>query len=230
MKTAIKAALFSILLVATAAHAKPGGGNNNNNNQGSNPGPGHSGAGDVTLSSQPSSAFALVQGQQINPVQSNAGFATQFATPSQTPANGWTLAGTVEKDNGMAFSDKVVGDGLSFSLSKATGSDVNGTWSVSNSSSKNTTLDLVLSFHAGNNVGSFLFNDLTINAGQTMNGTWLIQWLNNANSANSVPAFSNVAFYTGSFSQTAAVPEPSTYAMLLGGLALMGYVARRRKA
>jgi hypothetical protein len=29
---------------------------------------------------------------------------------------------------------------------------------------------------------------------------------------------------------TAAVPEPETYAMLLGGLALMGFVARRRKA
>jgi len=29
---------------------------------------------------------------------------------------------------------------------------------------------------------------------------------------------------------TAAVPEPETYAMLLGGLAMMGFVARRRKA
>jgi hypothetical protein len=29
---------------------------------------------------------------------------------------------------------------------------------------------------------------------------------------------------------TAAVPEPETYAMLLGGLAMMGFVARRRKS
>jgi hypothetical protein len=29
---------------------------------------------------------------------------------------------------------------------------------------------------------------------------------------------------------TAAVPEPETYAMLLGGLGLMGFMERRRKA
>lgn len=31
-------------------------------------------------------------------------------------------------------------------------------------------------------------------------------------------------------SLAAAVPEPETYALMLGGLALMGFVARRRKA
>jgi hypothetical protein len=35
--------------------------------------------------------------------------------------------------------------------------------------------------------------------------------------------------FTGS-DVAAAVPEPETYAMLLGGLALMGFVARRRKS
>jgi hypothetical protein len=30
-------------------------------------------------------------------------------------------------------------------------------------------------------------------------------------------------------SSVAAVPEPETYAMLLGGLALVGAIARRRK-
>ena len=38
------------------------------------------------------------------------------------------------------------------------------------------------------------------------------------------------AFYGGSISAVAAVPEPETYAMLLSGMALMGFVARRRKA
>jgi hypothetical protein len=33
-----------------------------------------------------------------------------------------------------------------------------------------------------------------------------------------------------SSSVAAAVPEPETYAMLLSGMALMGFVARRRKA
>jgi len=34
--------------------------------------------------------------------------------------------------------------------------------------------------------------------------------------------------FTGTL-PVAAVPEPETYAMLLGGLGLMGFIARRRK-
>ncbi len=41
----------------------------------------------------------------------------------------------------------------------------------------------------------------------------------------------NYSTYTGSFaSPLAAVPEPETYAMLLAGLGLVGFAARRRKA
>ena len=35
--------------------------------------------------------------------------------------------------------------------------------------------------------------------------------------------------FTGGVTIAAAVPEPETYAMLLAGLGLIGYTARRRK-
>ncbi|WP_235922993.1 FxDxF family PEP-CTERM protein [Rugamonas aquatica] len=38
------------------------------------------------------------------------------------------------------------------------------------------------------------------------------------------------ASYAGTLDITSAVPEPATYGMLLGGLALVGLVARRRKS
>jgi hypothetical protein len=38
------------------------------------------------------------------------------------------------------------------------------------------------------------------------------------------------ASYSGTINVTAAVPEPETYALMLGGLGLVGFAARRRKA
>jgi len=38
------------------------------------------------------------------------------------------------------------------------------------------------------------------------------------------------ASYGGTIDVTSAVPEPTTYGMLLGGLGIMGFLARRRKA
>lgn len=222
-------ALLSCLLATGAVQAKNPG--NSNGGQGPNFGPGASSAADATLNAKASDQFVLLQHQQINPITSTAGFATQFADKSGTAARAWTLADTVESGGGaLSFTDKLANDGLSFSFTEAA-SQTGGTWSVTNTSTKlDKTLDLALSFHAGDNVGSFLFNDRAIKAGQTLTGTWAIQWLENAAQPSSVPGFSNVAFYTGNVSQTNAVPEPETYAMLLGGLGLMGWIARRRKA
>lgn len=44
------------------------------------------------------------------------------------------------------------------------------------------------------------------------------------------PGLFEAATVTKNVTEVAAVPEPQTYAMLLAGLGLMGFVARRRKA
>ncbi|GJI98812.1 hypothetical protein RugamoR57_55300 [Duganella caerulea] len=221
MKTIFKIALLSTTLVAAVAQA-------------ANPGPGTSSAKDVKLAGDNADKYVLVQGHNINPIQSTLGFDSAFVSASGTAAKGWSLAETVEfndKSNKLVFTDKAPTDGLSFSFTEAA-SHTSGTWTVTNTSAtKNTTLDLVLSFHAGNNVGSFLFNDQAILANQTLTGSWAINWLNNAKSPSSIPGFSNVGFYTGQRSYvTTPVPEPETYGMLLAGLGLIGVIARRRRA
>lgn len=251
MKTIVKAILLSacLALAVGQASAKPGNGNSGNssgngggnsgngggnggnsggnNGNGANPGPGASTASDVTLGGAAAGSYALVQHGEINPIQSTAGFDTQF---SGAGTSVWTQAQTVESSNSnvLTLTDKLSSDSLTFSFTQASGG-TSGTWSVTNTNAQNTTLDLVLSFHAGNNVGSFLFDNQSIAAGQTLNGDWQIQWLNNAGNSQSVPTFSNMAFYTGSVQFTSAVPEPSTYAMMLGGFGLMGFIARRRR-
>jgi len=221
MNTFFKIALLSTTLVAAVAQA-------------ANYGPGTSSAKDVKLAGDNSDKYVLIQGSKINPIQTTAGFDSAFVGASGTAAKGWSLAETVEyneKTNKLVFSDKAPTDGLTFSFTEAA-SHTTGTWTVTNTSAtKNTTLDLALSFHAGNNVGSFLFNDQAILAGQTLTGSWAINWLNNVKSPSSIPGFSNVGFYTGQRSYvTTPVPEPETYGMLLGGLGLIGFIARRRRA
>jgi len=60
-------------------------------------------------------------------------------------------------------------------------------------------------------------------------GEMLFHWSSKVTTAFNLTggALSN---YRGYASPVAAVPEPETYAMLLAGLGLMGFIARRRKA
>lgn len=104
-----------------------------------------------------------------------------------------------------------------------------GTWSITNvSKTYDATLDLTLDIHAANASTAFLFDETSIKAGQTLSGTWNIEWLNNG---GQVPGFSNAVLFGRDLSLTktvSPVPEPATLPMLAAGLALVALAARRR--
>jgi len=104
-----------------------------------------------------------------------------------------------------------------------------GTWSITNVSKKyDATIDLALDIHATSAGTAFLFDATKIAAGQTLTGTWDIEWLN---SKNQIPSLSYAVLYGRDLCLTTAipaVPEPATLPMLAGGLALLAFVARRK--
>jgi hypothetical protein len=180
-------------------------------------------ADDVKLDAQASDAFVFTPAwnPQAGPNGDTSGFGAAFDGYS---SGAWTLLGKNEGGSSAGFG---LGTGLNFSFTVDTGTT--GTWTVTNSASQNVSLDLVLALKAANGAAAFLFNNQSINAGQTLSGTWHIDWFTGNNEAN--PDFSNVTMFGRDFSGVAPpVPEPGGYAMLLAGLGLIGFVARRRKA
>lgn len=100
-----------------------------------------------------------------------------------------------------------------------------GTWSLQPTT--NLTIDLVLGIYAGGATTSFLFDNAHLgSAGNS--GNFKIDWFD---TNGRVPAYSNLTlFYKNAAPPVAvsAVAEPATYAMMLGGLALFSFMARRR--
>lgn len=185
---------------------------------------GNATADDVTLDAQDSDAFVFTSAwnPSAGPAGDTSGFGTAF---DSLGAGAWSLLGKYDSGPGSGFS---LTSSLDFTFDVGDGKS--GTWSIRNTSATlPVALDLVLALKAGDGAGAFLFNNQSLAAGQTLDGTWRIEWFTGGNEAS--PDFSNLALFGRDMDGIApAVPEPSEYAMLLAGLGVIGYWARRRKA
>lgn len=184
---------------------------------------GNTSADDVTLDTQSADAFVFTSGW--NPQAGLNGNASGMGGNFDSYGSGdWILLGKQEGGSGAGFG---LNSALDFSFEVGNGKT--GTWTITNTSAtQNISLDLVFSLKAANGASGFLFDNQTINAGQTLSGTWNIDWFTGNNRAN--PGFSNLTIFGREMTAVAPVPEPGEYAMLLAGLGLLGFVARRRKA
>lgn len=178
---------------------------------------GNTSADDVTLDGSAADAvvFAEAWNPHAGPNGDTSGFGNAFDSFGSGP---WTLLDKYE--TGGQFNNT---GQLQFTFAMNSGTA--GTWSVHNSGAVTLVLDLVFAMHAGDGGAGFLFDDQAIDAGQTLDGTWRIEWF--TGNAGASPDFSNLTLFAR---DVTAVPEPADYAMLLAGLGLIGLVARRRAA
>lgn len=87
-------------------------------------------------------------------------------------------------------------------------------------------LDVVVVLKASNRYAAYLFDDAVFDG--TDGGTWSIAF---RNQGGQVPELSHMSFYVRLDEDggiPSAIPEAQTYAMMLVGLGLVGFMARRR--
>jgi len=167
---------------------------------------------------------------------------TYFGSPFSTAVAGW-IAVALQNTSGAAFSDFTVGFsgeqwrnggntsaqtmvlqygfGNSFSAVTWTAPGAAFNWSSVVNTATAAAVD-------GNVAGLVTGVGGTVNTTWNANDTLWIRWTENNDSGND----HGLAIDNFSLSATAvaAVPEPETYAMLLAGLGLIGFAARRRRS
>jgi hypothetical protein len=165
---------------------------------------------DVTFAGLSSDACVISNNNaQQGPDGNTSGFdPTPFGT-------GWSLLGKLPPSSGTSLLD-----GVNFTWGFTGTGTGPGTWTLV--ADQNVTLDLVFAMHAGSYTGAFLFDDLALSAGTV--GTWEINWVNHGDQN---PDFSNLTLFARDI--TTAVPEPESYALMLAGLGMMGFMAKRRR-
>ncbi|HEX4232812.1 MAG TPA: PEP-CTERM sorting domain-containing protein [Caldimonas sp.] len=165
---------------------------------------------DVTFAGLASDACVIAN----NNAQSGPGGDTSGFDPSPF-GTGWSLLGKLPPSSGSTLLN-----GVNFTWGFTGTGAGPGTWTLS--ADQSVTLDLVFAMHAGSYTGAFLFDDQALSAGTP--GTWQIDWINNG---DQTPDYSNLTLFARDI--TTAVPEPETYALVLAGLGMMGFMAKRRR-
>jgi hypothetical protein len=178
---------------------------------------------DVTLNGHAADGIAFSVGDAQAGANGNPSvFDSVFTGP-------WNLLTKIDT-SGMISAGSLAASGLFSNMSFVLNPDgKSGNWSLTPISAMVT--DLVLGIYAGGATASFLFDDAHLSAGGNT-GSFKIDWFD---SNGSVPNYSNMTFFfyqnagAPTLPPVSSVPEPETYAMMLGGLGLFGFMARRKK-
>lgn len=176
---------------------------------------GTSSTADVSYNGTDSTACVV---SAVNPQQGSDGNISGF---SGSFGSDWDLLAKIDANGLVNGGNPIVYNGVTFTSSISGLPGTGGSWTLS--SDQGVTLDLVFAMHASNRSGAFMFDDLGLVSGGT--GSWAINWLNGG---DQVPNYSNLTLFVRDVVVT-PVPEPETYALLLAGLAAVGFIARRRR-
>ncbi|WP_377101580.1 PEP-CTERM sorting domain-containing protein [Rugamonas violacea] len=153
-----------------------------------------------------------------NPQNGNAsGFSTAFGSGT------WTLLSKVTGSSVPAAHSTGNFGGVDYKIDFTETTTKTGTWTIT--ANKAVQVDLVFAVHASNRSDAFLFDNQVLAKNAATAGSWTINWYNNG---GQVPGFSNLTIFARD-SHISAVPEADGYAMLLAGLGLVGFIARRRR-
>jgi hypothetical protein len=180
---------------------------------------------DMTFNSQSASDCYGVSSGNDNAVTINT------LTSWQDPAGTWALLAKSDTavNNGVSYGSA---SGIDFILSASAATE--GTWTLSAFDSNGpayanlpASMDFVGVLKAGSGFAAYFFDDVEVSEGNS--GTWAIAFTNNGGQE---PDLSHLSLYTRLDANGAiltAIPEARTYTMMLVGLGLVGFMARRSR-